>query len=150
MTPPWATARLAALIAVVAAGCSEAPGEKPVFKVHGRLTFEGKPMRKALISFYSLDGDRSTPSHGTADDQGRYVLHTYRADDGGPAGEYVVTIYWPAPRPRAAAKDEFVDPVDADQINTIDRLKNRYSQAGVTKLRAKVVPRDNEIDFKLP
>lgn len=139
-----------ALIVLVAAGCADAPKEKTVYRVHGRLTFEGKPMAKAMISFYSLDGDRSTPAHGTADEQGRYALQTYRAADGCPVGEYVVTIYWPAPRPRPAAKDEFIDPVDADQMNTTDRLKNQYSQAGVSRLRARVEARDNEIDFKLP
>jgi hypothetical protein len=142
-----------ALATATAAGCSGKPTEKPVFKVHGRVTFESKPMAKALVSFYAVDQkDRDTPSHATADEDGRYVLHTYRADDGAPQGEYLVTVYWPAPRPKAAAapKGEYVDPIDADQLNTIDRLKNKYSQVGVTKLRARVEPRDNEIDFNLP
>ncbi|MBN9517732.1 carboxypeptidase regulatory-like domain-containing protein [bacterium] len=142
---------LAFALALAAAGCSGKPAEKPVFKVRGRVTYETKPMAKALVSFYAADQkDRDTPAHATADEDGRYVLHTYRADDGAPQGEYLVTIYWPAPRPKAAPKGEYVDPVDADQLNTIDRLKNKYSSVGVTKLRARVEPRDNEIDFNLP
>lgn len=143
---PWLLAA-----AVAATGCSGKPGEKPVFPVRGRVTFENKPMAKALVSFHSADpADRSTPAHATADDQGNYVLHTYRADDGAPAGDYIVTVYWPAPRPRAAPKGEYVDPVDADQLNTVDRLKNQYSTVAVSKLRAKVEPRDNEVNFNLP
>jgi hypothetical protein len=122
-----------------------------VFKVHGRVTFENRPMAKAVITFHAADpGDRSTPAHATADEDGRYVLHTYRADDGAPEGDYVVTIYWPAPRPKGAASSVTPDADEGGQLPTVDRLKNRYSNASTSKLRARVEPRDNEIDFHLP
>ena len=58
-------------------------------------------MAKATVSFYPVDpNDRSTPSHATADDDGRFDMHTYRDGDGVPAGEHIVVIRWPEPRPR--------------------------------------------------
>jgi hypothetical protein len=129
-----------------AAGCSSKPNERPVFKVSGRLTYAGKPMSKAEISFYPVDpNDRSVPSHGIADDNGRYQLRTYRRDDGAPAGDCVVTITWPGPRPKRFAPS---DP-DGDALAP-DRLRNAYSRAAATKLRATVREEDNVIDFNLP
>jgi hypothetical protein len=130
-------------------GCSEQKGEKPVFKVHGRLTFEGRPMAKAMISFYSVNAnDRAVPSHATADEDGQYELHTYRDSDGAPAGEYIVTIFWPGPRLK---KDKTADPGDSEaETATPDRLKGEYALAGKSKLRATVREQNNEIDFKLP
>lgn len=140
-----------ALAVALAAGCSNGPREKAVFKARGRLTYESKPMAKAIVTFHFADpSDRSTPAHATADDEGNYVLHTYRADDGAPAGEYIVTIYWPAPRPKSAPKPASPDPEDSGQLSTVDRLNNRYSTVGISKLRATVEPRDNEINFNLP
>ena len=71
-------------------------------------------------------------------------------DDGAPAGEHIVTIYWPAPRPKGLPKPASPDPEDSGQLNTVDKLGNKYSLVGVSKLRARVEPRDNEIDFDLP
>jgi hypothetical protein len=131
------------LVAPVA-GCSGQSKEKPVFKVRGRLTHDGKPMARAMISYYSVDAaDRGTPSHATSDAGGRYELHTYREGDGAPAGEYVVTIFWPGPR---AKKDKAADPTDPEaETSTPDRLKGQYAQAGKSKLRATVREQDNEI-----
>jgi hypothetical protein len=141
------------LIVALAAGCSSGPAEKPVYKVRGRVTYENKPMAGAVITFHSADAkDRSTPAHATADADGRYALHTYRPDDGAPAGEHIVTIYWPAPRPKAAAGGATAD-ADAGTesvMPTIDRLKSKYNTVGNSPLRATVEPKDNEINFNLP
>jgi hypothetical protein len=108
-------------------------------------------MAKAVVAFHSADeSDRSTPAHATADDEGNYVLYTYRPDDGAPAGEYIVTVFWPGPRSRAAPKPDSPDPEDSGQTGTVDKLKYKYATVGVSKLRAKVEPHDNAIDFNLP
>jgi hypothetical protein len=114
------------------------------------VTFENKPMAGAVITFHSADPkDRSTPAHATADAEGRYTLHTYRPDDGAPAGDHIVTIYWPAPRPKGAGKEASPD-AGAGVMPTIDRLRGKYNTAGNSPLRATVEPRDNEINFNLP
>lgn len=152
------TARATAVLlavgpAVLLAGCGGKSGEKPVFKVHGKLTHEGQPMAKAEIAFIPADPtQRGLQSRATADANGEYTLYTYRQNDGAPAGDYVVTIYWPGPlSKRAAEKLEKADTVEAkDEIVAPDRLKHVYSDPLKTKLKATVGEKDNEIDFKLP
>jgi hypothetical protein len=155
---PKLSVRIAALLLVVSSlaascGCSNANKEKPVFKVHGKLTFEGRPMSKAEIAFLPADpAQRGLQSRATANADGEYTLYTYRKDDGAPAGDYVVTIYWPAPlSKKAAEKLEKAETIEEkDMILAPDRLKNAYTDPLKTKLKATVAEKDNEIDFKLP
>lgn len=150
--------RIAAYLLAVAAaaalgGCSDRGKEKPVFKVHGKLTFEDKAMAGAEIAFIPADpAQRGLQSRAKADASGEYTLYTYRQNDGAPAGEYVVTIYWPAPlSKKAAEKLEKAETVEEkDSILAPDRLKNAYTDPLKTKLKATVAEKDNEIDFKLP
>jgi hypothetical protein len=117
---------------------------KPVFPVHGRLTYQNKPMGQARIAFLPFgEGIRGTTAQATADDDGRYQLTTYRRGDGAPAGQYTVTVYWPAPRPSSAKLDP------TDDTPAPDRLRDAYDVTR-SKLKATVQERDNEIDFKLP
>ncbi len=140
-----------ALAVILSVGCSGSPREKPVFKVRGRVTYDRKPMARAVITFHSTDpADRTTPAHATADENGDYVLSTYRAGDGVPQGDQIVTIYWPMPRPKSLPKVASPDPEDDGQLSTVDRLKNVYSLVGKSPLRATVEPKDNEINFNLP
>jgi hypothetical protein len=91
-------------------GCSEGKKEKAVYKVRGRLTYDGQPMAQASVSFYPVDpNDRATPSHAAADEDGRFEMHTYRDGDGVPVGEHIVVIHWPGPRVKKE-KDKGADP----------------------------------------
>lgn len=133
---------------LVLTGCSEGKKEKPVYKVHGRLTHNGQPMAKATVSFYPVDpNDRTTPAHATVADDGSFDMHTYRDGDGVPAGEHIVVIHWPGPRPK---KDKGGD-LDGDEGASVapDRLKGEYNLAQ-SKLRFTVREQDNTADFKLP
>jgi hypothetical protein len=91
-------ALLPALLVVL--GCGKADERRPVFAVSGAVTYNGEPMAGAMISLHPLgDPDpRALRSHATADKDGRFKLSTYLSEDGAPAGEYAVTIYWPGRR----------------------------------------------------
>lgn len=139
---------LAGLLILV--GCSDGPKEKPVYKVSGRLTRDGKAVARATVSFYPVDPKtRDTPSHGTTDDDGRFEMRTYRAGDGVPTGEHIVVVYWPGPRP-LKGKDKGADP-DAAEGESVapDRLKGEYNLTK-SKLRYTVREQDNTADFNLP
>lgn len=133
-------------------GCSSEPREKAVFPVQGQVLYENKPMAKAVIVFHNADSaDRTTPGHATADEQGRYKVHTYRVDDGAPAGDYIVTIYWPGTAPKSAGKSTVSpDADDSTSGSVIDRLQGRYSLVDKSPLRATVKPEENTINFNLP
>jgi len=126
---------------LVIAGCSGDDESEllPTHPVHGVLTHQDEPMSGAIVIFHpTKKGLVGGSPRGTADEDGKYRLTTFRTDDGAPAGEYKVTIYWPEP-----------GPPDADPLPP-DRLKNAYSDEKTTKLTATVSSDQTEIDFPLP
>ena len=129
-------------------GCGKSDNLKPVFPVSGTATYKGEPMAGAMISFHPLgDADpRALRAQATADKEGRFQMTTYTTGDGAPAGEYAVTIYWPAKR----TKGKSDDPTAEEEDLPPDRLNRVYTVPATTKLRATVQEQPNTIDFKLP
>ncbi len=127
---------------MVLAGCSDLrpKGALPVFPVSGLVSYEGKPMAGAIVTFYRRDSKMT--AQGIADEEGMYFLTTYLTEDGAAAGDYAVTIYWPAESSHA--------PDDPDPPLAPDRLQQVYAVAKTTTLRATVQAEDNSIDFILP
>ncbi len=76
--------------------CGKTDGGRPVYPVRGQVFFKGKPTPGALVLFHPInDPDPQAPRpHGHVDQDGHFTLSTYRADDGAPVGQYVVTIDW--------------------------------------------------------
>ena len=140
----WYWRRFCVALSILLAGCGEDDNRKMVFPVQGRLTFNGQPMKKALISFHPLEDSDPEPLRPTAeaDQDGKYRLTAYITNDGAPAGKYAVTIYWPAPVKNPA--DENSDSWPADL------LRGAYSNQATSRLRATVQERENVIDFSLP
>jgi hypothetical protein len=58
----------------------------------------GEPAKAAMVVFYHLDdwGEKSIVPQALTNDDGRFVLSTYDVQDGAPAGDYRVTVEWPA------------------------------------------------------
>jgi hypothetical protein len=80
----------AAVLSLVAAGCG-GDGKLPRAPVSGRVTYNGKPVAGAAVSFLpETPGWRA--GVGKTDDQGRYVLGTYDPDDGAPVGPCKVAL----------------------------------------------------------
>ena len=142
---------LAAVLGVLSAGCSRSPlpdDALPTYPITGALTYEGKPMDGVAIAFVPVAPAskwRTPSSSGRADQDGRYTLNTYLTADGAPAGEYIVTIYWPEPRNgKSPALESPNTPLAPD------RLKGIYAVPKTSKLRVTVEPKENIIDFDLP
>lgn len=140
----------ALLAACVASGCQK--GEpaagldvRPVHPVKGKVTVGGKPATGALISFRAIAGASPYNPRATVEPDGSYTISTYRQHDGAPAGEYLVTIYWPVERPKRKVGED-----DDPGINLPDRLGGKYSNPETTTLRATVSSGENSVDFKLP
>jgi hypothetical protein len=139
----WATVLGVAGLLV---GCSDLrpKGALPVSPVTGTLSYKGTPMAGAVVVFYPTSSAAvGLAPRGVADASGRYTLTTYLTDDGAPAGDYVVTIYWPMENYRSP-------PGDPDPPLAPDRLKGAFADRKRTKLRAAVEAKDNVIDFTLP
>jgi hypothetical protein len=130
-------------------GCSDQGDRKAVIPVGGVAVFKGEPMAGARITFHPLnDPDpRGVRATGTAGADGRFALTTYVTGDGAPAGEYAVTIYWPAQGPKKPKGK--AEPGEDEDIRP-DRLRRAHADAKTTKLRATVREQPNTIDFTLP
>jgi len=91
---------LAVLVALLPLGAVSCGGKgndrKPTYPVRGRVLFQGKPATGALVMFHPAheDDPAAVRPHGQVNGDGAFVLSTYVAKDGAPAGEYVVTIDW--------------------------------------------------------
>ena len=90
--------RCAVLVALLTAGCGKpsVAGRVAVVPVTGKVLFQGQPTPGALVAFHPLQGAQSTapPAQATVRQDGTFVLTTYTANDGVPAGEYKVTVEW--------------------------------------------------------
>jgi hypothetical protein len=137
------------------AGCSNNSQPKglrlPVHPVRGKITYKGKPMNGAMITFNREGATKTTimPS-GLSDSEGNYTLTSYIVSDGAPSGKYNVTVYWPESRKTLASPntEEEMYPMPAD------RLKGRYNDPSNTKLHATVTKnvqseKDNVFDFDM-
>ena len=75
---------------------------------------------------------------GVTDAEGRFQLRTYHDGDGAPAGEYTVTLYWPAPyRPNVPVSDQLPpDRLGERFMNPRDSTRRAIVPAGPTTLPA--------------
>ena len=93
---PWA---LLSASLIVCSGCGEKPPAnlKQTFPVKGKVLVDGQPAADVQIDCLPATGiDKSNPSVSTAktDKDGTFALSTYKAGDGVPEGDYVLTFQW--------------------------------------------------------
>jgi serine/threonine-protein phosphatase CPPED1 len=108
---------------------------KPTQPARGKVLFDGQPVAGAEVVLQSLSKGPSADAVTGAD--GTFVLSTYMADDGAPAGEYAVTIVWRKPRYEASGKPGK------------NLLPARYAQKGTSPLKAIIKTGKNDLVFEL-
>ena len=83
--------------AFVGCGKKTYPNEKPVFKIKGFVTVDGKPVSDIQVELHDKagpDDKRPTYPQGFTDETGNIRISTYEEGDGAPAGDYNVTFAW--------------------------------------------------------
>jgi len=85
------------LIAVAGlSGCTKQPSRPKTYQVHGTVTFNGKPVEGATVTFVSKEGATGEPKPQAAtaitDSNGRYAIGTFATGDGAIPGEYLVKV----------------------------------------------------------
>jgi hypothetical protein len=157
-------ALLVGAVCVVSGGCSGSnrPATAPV---RGTVTFRGKPVVGATLSFLC----QGAPRHaiGTTDAAGNYRLTTFEPNDGAVIGTHVVTIekFSIGPQESFPEIDPSMGPAamaaalkKAEQATLEARQKaermpselpKKYSHRATSDLQKEVVPGDNVINIEL-
>lgn len=116
-----------------------------VYPVRGEVLCQGRAAAGAFVIFHPITESelvqRMRP-HGIVGPDGTFHLKTYRDADGAPAGDYQVTIEWPAVDPRYPS-----DSSDSEnELTGPDRLRGRYANPNTSGLRATVARGKNLLD----
>jgi len=92
---------LAIAVSGLLQGCGDSgPPRLPVYKVTGKITFNGNPVADADVTFSPRD--KQAVASGRTDKDGKFTLTTYVAGDGAAEGGYSVLVT--KSRPTNAAK----------------------------------------------
>ena len=138
------------LLGALAAGCGDASGVGPTFRVTGKVTFNDAPLTaKNTVIVFKPDAARGNTSPfesaGTVDADGNYSLTT-RGKNGAPPGWYKVVV-------TAREEAEPVHPKGPQRHRPVSKslLPAKYGQAQTSGLSIEVVegPAPGAYDLKL-
>jgi hypothetical protein len=89
-----------AILASAVVSCGE--NRKPVYPVHGKALFRGKPAEGALVIFNPVDESvpKAVKPQGLVRSDGSFEIGTYAEKDGAPSGDYAVTFVWMIENPK--------------------------------------------------
>jgi hypothetical protein len=118
-------------ILVFVAGCSAT--KTPVYPVQGSVRWKAIVPEGAQVVFHpvgKIDNDTIRPT-GQVDRDGKFVLTTFAAGDGAPAGEYEVTLEW------------WVSP--GRDLKAVNKLPDAYRRPETSRLHVTVVQGSNQL-----
>lgn len=119
---------------MTAVGCGSASIQQPTYPASGVVTLDGKPVKNALVVLHAIDKSKfkwDEVPQGTTDEQGRFSLFTYAADDGAPAGEYKVGI-----AVMGAAEEDGSDQVKHERLSV--KIPTRYANAETSGIKVTI------------
>jgi hypothetical protein len=146
-------------------GCSGQPGRPETYPVSGTVTYRGKPVADATVTFLAPGAPRL--ASGETDASGRFRLTTFEPDDGAIPGTHVVAVKKYGDEPRApivmdvenmeaevTAKD-----IEEAMMQTAEQVKKsakagsllpaKYASRNTSDLRFEVVRGENEFNIDL-
>jgi hypothetical protein len=145
----WAGWVGASAVLIASLGCGN--DRVSVYRVHGKVTLDGKPMRGGgAISFMPAGGQAGKAAGGEIAEDGSYELTTYSPGDGSMAGEFRVVINQVVEKEPEMTQDGQKAAKAATVVPPADRIPDIYSDPVRTPLTAKVEAKSpNEINLDL-
>ena len=129
-------------------GCSGDPNMPKLVKVHGKVTYNGKPLDGGRVVFTPVagkGGETGQNATGEIDSDGTYELTTFNTGDGAILGQHVVTVV-------SREKREIPKP-DANSHIKYELPKSltpaKYATADKSPLRCTVVEGMTSFDIEL-
>lgn len=148
----------AAVLAAGVTGCGSeaASGPEPVYPVTGVITFQGRPVEGADVTFFNADKNRS--AFGKTNAQGKFTLSTFALNDGAVEGSHVVTVAKVTPPPPSTPvapleSEDYVPPGFGESTQPEapkSELPEQYANPETSELTANVqAAGPNEVNFDL-
>ena len=142
-----------ALVVLALVGCDSKPHYEHA-KVHGKVTYQGKPVPLGSVLFVPVEPPKDgsmQPASGTINADGTYELKS-EAEPGAILGEHKVVVVavdggQPAATPAKVADSGPAPATKAVRFKTL--VPQKYSDPSTTPLTRKVAPGDNTIDLEL-
>ena len=126
------------LTSVLAVGCSRTISAPSTKAVSGSVTMKGKPAAQVLVTFHpQFELEHFKPS-GTTNSEGKFTLSTGAANNGAPAGKYLVTF-----EKMTAGSDK--NGLDVD----IDLWKGKYADPKASRFEVEIRENGELAPFKL-
>jgi hypothetical protein len=132
------------LLGVLIGGCG---GGARMAAVNGQVTYKGKPVPNANVSFTPVEGVGRAAT-GVTDSNGRYSLGTYLATDGAPVGKYRVHIIAHGPS-RPLKPGEIGSGMPGEMMPGEPVIPQKYFAPDSSGLTFEVKPGSNRADFEL-
>ena len=108
--------------------------------MQGRVLYGENPVANARITFVPIEAPKppDIPAYpaGRTDAEGRFLLSTFKKDDGAPAGKYKVLVVWPKTLGRSDGSGEGEEG---------DRFEGRYSTLEVSPIEVEIKPEKNDL-----
>jgi len=127
-------------------------------KVHGKVTYQGKPVTFGQVLFIPVEPPKDgmmQPASGSINPDGTYELAS-QEDPGAILGEHTVLVIavdgGKPVEPKADAKDGLAAPAPAKATREVQfksAIPKKYSDPSTSPLKHKVAPGDNQIDLEL-
>jgi hypothetical protein len=134
---------LALCLCLCLVSCGKSPyGDHPPYPASGQVLVNGEPAAEAVVALYH-DGEwgpRTIMPQGWTDADGRFVLSTYGVNDGAPAGDYKVSIEWPAWKKKTLGPDKLGSKfADADTSGLTAHIEKGANELPPFNLKATLV-----------
>ncbi len=121
------------MLLLLAGGCGSPPADVPKAKLHlfsGIIHVDGKPAGGAQVSLHPVESSVLgvvTPN-GVTDENGLFVMTTYKPADGAPEGKYRVTVSWA----------DVINPTASDPETGPEKLPAKYLDPATSGLELEV------------
>ena len=128
------------------AGCGQSGGEK-TYRVTGIVTFQGKPVEEAAVSFIP---EKGRPASGKTDAEGKFELSTFGSKDGAIAGSHKVVIAPFSDEIMPMSGEPGYEEAQQRQKQRLSTLPPKYSDPNQTPFKATVEPGgENQFTFDM-
>lgn len=149
-----------ALLCLAVAGCGEPTGDPPTAATTGVVTYQGKPVAGAVVSFIKEGASRS--GVGVTNTDGKFTISTFANNDGAIIGDNLVTVVKKTgaitsstnPNPQATTPEDMMKQMQSfrdkppDQNAKTDELPTKYANPQASGLKAIVSKDASKNDFK--